>query len=92
MQPPQGSEQKAQFAIDSDHDGMSDALEQALLVQFAPTFMVARHDCFRDSRGVCTEFEDSHRESRKRDHLRPGVSGKVFKRRSPTAEIHYYHL
>jgi len=41
----QGSEQKAQFAIDSDHDGMSDALEQALLIQFAPAFMVGRHDC-----------------------------------------------
>jgi hypothetical protein len=40
----QESEQKA-FAIDSDHDGMSDALEQALLIQFAPTFMVGRHDC-----------------------------------------------
>jgi hypothetical protein len=42
----QGSEQKAQFAMDSDHDGMSDALEQALLIQFAPKFMVGRHDCF----------------------------------------------
>ena len=32
-------------AVDSDSDGMSDALEQALLVQFAPTFMVEQHDC-----------------------------------------------
>src|SRR5262249_12242650 len=32
-------------AIDSDHDGLSDALEQALLIQFQPVFMVARHDC-----------------------------------------------
>jgi hypothetical protein len=30
---------------DSDHDGLSDALEQALLVQFAPTFLIGQHDC-----------------------------------------------
>jgi hypothetical protein len=28
-----------------DHDGLSDALEQALSVQFAPTFMVGRAEC-----------------------------------------------
>ena len=31
--------------IDSDSDGLSDALEQQLLQQFAPKFMVARKDC-----------------------------------------------
>ena len=45
--------QKTQFAIDSDHDGMSDALEQALLMQFAPTFMGGRHDCSE----IPAEFE-----------------------------------
>lgn len=32
-------------AIDSDHDGLSDALETALLQQFAPTLMVSTNDC-----------------------------------------------
>src|ERR1035437_6150392 len=41
----QESEQKAHFAMDSDQDGMRAPLEQAVLIQFAPTFMVERHDC-----------------------------------------------
>jgi len=31
--------------IDSDHDGLSDALEQALLVRFVPLFQTASQDC-----------------------------------------------
>jgi len=31
--------------IDSDHDGLSDALEQALLVRFIPLFQIASQDC-----------------------------------------------
>ncbi|HTF63373.1 MAG TPA: hypothetical protein VK638_11765, partial [Edaphobacter sp.] len=34
-----------EFHVDSDHDGMSDTLEQALLVQFVPKFMIDQHDC-----------------------------------------------
>lgn len=30
---------------DSDHDGLPDALEHALLVQFQPHFLVSAHDC-----------------------------------------------
>jgi hypothetical protein len=32
-------------SVDSDADGLSDALEQRLLEQFAPRFMVGRNDC-----------------------------------------------
>lgn len=32
-------------AADSDQDGISDAVEQALLAQFAPEFIIGRHDC-----------------------------------------------
>lgn len=35
----------AESVIDSDHDGLSDALEQRLLLQFMPRFMIAQHDC-----------------------------------------------
>ncbi len=38
-------EQPGVAQVDSDQDGMSDALEQALLVQFRPTFMVGQQDC-----------------------------------------------
>ncbi|HEY4355580.1 MAG TPA: hypothetical protein VGN16_07530 [Acidobacteriaceae bacterium] len=86
--------QEAQPAVvhaDSDHDGMSDDLEQALLVQFRPAFMVGKQDCsnvpaeFRA--GVKTpqpEAEDGT------------IYGQVFPAKdssgSPAAEIHYYHL
>jgi hypothetical protein len=36
---------QANPATDTDGDGLNDALEQRLLVQFAPTFMVSAHDC-----------------------------------------------
>jgi hypothetical protein len=32
-------------SIDSDEDGLSDALEQALLTQFEPEFRVGKKDC-----------------------------------------------
>ena len=88
----QDSVQQPRAAIDSDQDGMSDALEQALLVQFAPRFMIDRHDCSQ----LPAEFEP--------DLASPTVKGEdgtiygqVFPRRSsgdelPSAEIHFYHL
>jgi len=81
-----------QIAIDSDHDGMSDALEQALLLQFAPKFMVDPHDCSRlpaefkaNLQTPAVELEDGT------------IYGQVFPVKSasanlPTAEIHFYHL
>src|ERR1700745_4144807 len=50
--PAQETTSMNQFQSDSDHDGMSDALEQTLLVQFAPRFVVGRQDCS----GVPAEF------------------------------------
>lgn len=77
---------------DSDGDGLSDALEQALLVQFAPNFMVGEHDCSE----IPSEFLP--------DALTPKVMaengtiyGQVFPakgstKEAPIVEIHYYHL
>ncbi len=88
----QTSDQHPQAGIDSDQDGMSDALEQALLVQFAPRFMIDRHDCSQ----LPAEF--------KRDLASPTVKaedgtiyGQVLPAKStggdlPAAEIHFYHL
>lgn len=71
---------------------MSDALEQKLLLQFMPTFMIASHDCS----AVPAEF--------KTDSLAPEVEaengtiyGQAFPSKSatdgsPAIELHYYHL
>ena len=40
-----GQERGNDAALDSDHDGISDVQEQALLRQFAPRFLISRNDC-----------------------------------------------
>ncbi|MGA2569921.1 MAG: hypothetical protein ABSF23_05330 [Terracidiphilus sp.] len=71
---------------------MSDALEQALLVQFAPRFMVGRHDCSNlpatfapDVKVPTVEAEDG------------AIYGQVFPANPfdgdlPAAEIRFFHL
>jgi hypothetical protein len=86
----------APASIDSDHDGLSDDLEQALLAQFVPSFMVDRRDCSN----VPAEFTP----------MEPNpivlaenstIYGQVFPWKfsgagadatGPTVEIHYFHL
>ena len=87
----QQPEQQLQAATDSDQDGISDALEQALLLQFAPAFKVDRHDCSQlpaeFTPGLPTptvKAEDGT------------IYGQVFPAKLrgdlPSAEIHFYHL
>ncbi len=78
--------------VDSDHDGLSDGLEQQLLNQFVPKFMMGEHDCSVRP----AEF--------KPDVKTPEVQaengtiyGQVFPAKNAhgaatAAEIHYYHL
>ena len=78
--------------VDSDGDGLSDALEQALLVQFAPAFQVSRQDCSN----VPAEF--------RRKSITPEVkaeNGTIYGQAFPAAdstatvpmvELHFYHL
>lgn len=78
--------------VDSDHDGLSDALEQALLVQFEPAFMVGKKDCSN----VPSEFV--------RNIVTPTVEqddgtiygqaflSKLSRAGTPMAELHFYHL
>jgi hypothetical protein len=80
------------FHADSDNDGLSDALEQRLLDQFAPKFMVGEHDC---SIGPA-EFKPG---VQKPDAMADNgtIYGQVFPVKDATghamaAEIHYYHL
>jgi hypothetical protein len=86
------SDQQPEAAIDSDQDGMSDALEQALLVQFAPRFMIDRHDCSR----LPAEFKPGL--ALPTVNAEDGtIYGQVIPAKSaggalPAAEIHFYHL
>ena len=78
--------------LDSDHDGMSDALEQALLVQFEPRFMVGRHDCAGLPARFAPNIETPTVEAEDGT-----VYGQVFPAKPsgdgrPMAEIHFYHL
>jgi hypothetical protein len=78
--------------IDSDHDGLSDALEQSLLAQFEPAFMIGRHDCS----DVPAEFRTGSIKPVVRSENRT-IYGEVFPAKgtsseAPMAEIHFYHL
>ena len=78
--------------IDSDGDGLSDQLEQRLLMQFSPNFMIGKEDCA----GAPAEF--------KTGIVLPTVEkqngtiyGQVFPTKSdavagPRVEVHFYHL
>ncbi len=78
--------------LDSDHDGLSDTFEDALLQRFAPRFMISADDCsvqparFVPDIAVPTvAAEDST------------VYGQAFPRKdaptnAPEIELHFYHL
>jgi hypothetical protein len=76
-------------ATDSDHDGLSDALENALLARFAPTFMVSRADCS----AIPAQFVpgDKTPTVMAEDGT---IYGQAFPRSGHANEIelHYYHL
>ena len=88
----QGFPANGAAAVDSDRDGLSDELEQALLVQFAPRFLVGEHDCS----DVPAQFEAGV--------VQPTVEredgtiyGQAFLSKSsstdaPVVELHFYHL
>lgn len=74
--------------IDSDHDGLSDTLEQALLEKFRPTFMISATDCA--VRPARFEPELSNPRAIAADGT---IYGQVFPvSGSSNIEIHYYTL
>jgi hypothetical protein len=86
------SPQPAAPAIDSDHDGLSDDLEQALLVQFAPKFLIGARDCSN----IPAEFQPGDSTPLVKSE-NGTIYGQVFPATdpidgAPAAEIHYYHL
>jgi len=76
---------------DSDRDGISDRVEQSLLIQFAPTFMVSRQECS----ALPAEFIPNLADPMVRTE-NGTIYGQVFPVKtssSPlTAEVHFYHL
>lgn len=76
----------AQAFPDTDHDGLSDGLEQALLEKFTPTFMVSRNDCsvapayFQAGVKIPTAIADDGT-----------IYGQAF-RAGNGIELHFYHL
>jgi hypothetical protein len=82
----------AHAQIDSDQDGLSDNLEQALLAQFAPRFLVGQGDCSN----VPGEFQPGIPTPQVKSE-NGTIYGQVFPAKdlidgAPVAEIHYYHL
>ena len=83
---------EAGLQIDSDHDGLSDALEQQLLTQFMPRFVVGAHDCSVRPAEFKPELETPEVEADNGT-----IYGQAFPARdatdhAPVVEIHYYHL
>jgi hypothetical protein len=81
-----------QTAVDTDHDGLNDDLEQAILIQFAPKFMVDRADCSE----VPAEFRPEGREPIVQAE-NATIYGQVFPKTAvdmaeSLVEVHYYHL
>ena len=74
---------------DSDRDGLSDSLEDALLARFVPTFMVSRTDCstapaqFAPENQTPTAMADDGT-----------IYGQAFPQKGSAkmVELHYYHL
>lgn len=74
---------------DSDHDGLSDAEENALLAQFAPQFLVSADDCA----GVPARFVPSLEKPAVQEE-NGTIYGQAFPRpgHRHEVELHYYHL
>ncbi len=92
LPPPAQSPQPSPPAIDSDHDGLNDDLEQSLLIQFTPKFLVSSHDCSN----IPAEFEPGDSTPLVKSE-NGTIYGQVFPAKdpidgAPAAEMHYYHL
>jgi hypothetical protein len=78
--------------IDSDHDGLNDEAEQSLLDQFAPTFMVARHDCSNLPAEFAPDLSIPHVLDENGTIYGQAFPSKLSTPDHPAAELHFYHL
>jgi hypothetical protein len=84
-----GQQAPSAFIDDTDHDGLSDAFEQTLLMQFQPQFMISRGDCGTKP----AEFVPSEPKPTVQS-ANGTIYGQAFPRQesSDEVELHYYHL
>ena len=82
----------APAVVDSDRDGLSDALEQELLVRFAPSFRVDPQDCagrpaffVPDRTNPVAESEDGTIYGQATPRVLPNVKARLI-------ELRYFHL
>jgi hypothetical protein len=77
----------AAHAQDSDHDGLPDTFEQALLQRFQPTLLIAHADCAgrpaRFEPGISVPTVQSQDGT---------IYGQAFPRHPGEIELHFYHL
>lgn len=88
----QGLVSAQELQTDTDRDGLSDGLEQSLLLQFMPTFMLGKHDCSI----LPAEFKAGsvvpEVEAENNTIYGQAFPAKFAKDGSPAVELHYYHL
>ncbi len=87
----------AQAPLDSDHDGLSDALEQALLQHFAPAFHTDPHDCagkpaffLPNQLNPIAEEEDATIYAQATPRTHAGATGPLAS--GLIVELRYFHL
>ena len=77
-------------SLDSDRDGLTDEMEQTLLIQFAPAFMISRQDC-ADAPALFTPGRSDPTVRAEEVAIYGQVTPREFEARQ-AVEIHYYHL
>lgn len=80
------------LSVDSDHDGLSDDLEQALLVQFLPAFLVGGQDCSNIPAEFRPEISTPMVEQENGTIYGQVTPSKASTPEHPAVEIHFYHL
>ena len=88
----QGIEPEPHPHVDSDHDGLSDDLEQQLLKQFMPRFMVGAHDCSVRPAAFTPGLRTPEVEAEDGTIYGQAFPAKGIGDQAEIAELHYYHL
>lgn len=84
--------QKSPDAADSDQDGLSDALEQALLLRFAPSFEIDPEDCAGRPALFVPGRANPTPESEDGTIYGEATPREVAGRSAPLVELRYFHL
>ncbi len=81
-----------EFHTDTDHDGLSDDLEQKLLGQFMPTFMIGDHDCSIRPAEFQPNIALPEVEAENGTVYGQAFPAKEANDHAMAVELHYYHL